>query len=117
MSQLEALALTLVVELAVALAFARGWGMAPRALGWLAAAVVAASLLTHPLAWWSNGALMPHLTFWPRAALIEVGVAVAETAVLGLAGVLSWRRAAVVAWVMNAVSFGLGVALQLAARA
>ena len=111
MTQLESMALTLAIEAVVALLLARRWKMPRAELAPLVVAVFAASLLTHPVAWWINDTLKPWLTYWPRIAVIEVVVVLAEATVLGLAAVVPWRRAFLLALLMNAVSYGTGLAI------
>lgn len=111
MTQLTALALTLAIELAIGAPLARALG--PR-LGWgrIVLAVVAVSLVSHPFAWAANTLwLRPLLPFAERAALIEVGVVLLETALLAVVLPLAAPRAALVAFFMNAASFGFGLVL------
>lgn len=112
MSQLEALAITLAVELAVVAVFAIGLRWWPRP-AWSRALLVAAaaSLLSHPWAWWLNTTGLRALPFAERAAVIELGVVAVESIIYALAAGLPWRRAIVVAFVANAASFGLGLLL------
>lgn len=110
MSQLEALGLTIAVELVVALALllATGW-IARGDVGRAALVVAAASLLSHPFAWLANTAWLRVLPFSTRAAIIEVTVAAIECVVIALGLRLTWRRAAVTAVAANATSFALGL--------
>ena len=112
MSQLEALALTLVVELAVVAAFAIGLRFWPRPAWPRALAIAAAaSLLSHPFAWWANTVALVTIPFHERAAIIELAVVGAEAILYAVAAGLSWPRAVVVALVANAASFGVGLVL------
>jgi hypothetical protein len=112
MSQLDALLRTLAIELPVALAclllLAR---VQLRALAWwrAPAVILAASLVTHPFAWHGNLALIGVLPFWPRVAVVELAVCVAEAAVLRFALGVRWPAAGLTATVMNAASFGFGL--------
>ncbi len=110
MPQLVALLVTLGLELAVALA-ARPelWRPVRLELARWVGLVAAASLLTHPFAWWVNGHL--ELPFWWRAGIIESGVVAAEAALFWRVGSLGWRRALATSFATNAVSFGVGLAL------
>ena len=112
MSQLEALAITLAIELAVVAVFAMLLRFWPRP-AWSRAFMVAAaaSLLSHPWAWWANTSALVMLPFFERALVIELGVVAAETMLYALVGGLSWWRAALVATVANAASFGIGLVL------
>lgn len=109
-TQPEALALTLALELPVVLGLGRLLSR-PDAPSWgrLLLAGLAASMLTHPLAWLANEQLAGALAFPPRAALIEIAVAAVEAAVLGWAVPLRAGIAAVVAVAANGASFGLGL--------
>ena len=112
MTQLEALALTLAIELAVVAVFAMLLRFWPRP-AWPRAFMVAAaaSLLSHPWAWWMNTSALVGMPFFERAMVIELGVVAAETMLYALVGGLSWWRALVVAAVANSVSFGLGLVI------
>lgn len=110
MTQLEAMAITFTLETLVAVCFAWGWKVKRSDYLPLLTAVIAASLLTHPIAWGINDALKPWFTYWQRIGVIELVVILAETVVLRLT-VLPWRRAALLSAVMNTVSWGLGLVL------
>jgi hypothetical protein len=112
MSQLEALALTLAIELAVVAAFAMLLRFWPRS-AWPRAFMVAAaaSLLSHPWAWWMNTSALVMLPFFERAVVIELAVVAAETMLYALVGGLPLWRALAVAAVANAASFGLGLVI------
>ena len=117
MTQLEALALTIGVELPVALAW---FGLArwlPRDAWWRGVlVVVAVSLMSHPLAWQANEAWLRTWSFWPRAAVIELGVVLVEAVVLAWGLTVPARRAAVVSAAMNAASFAVGLLVFYALR-
>ena len=76
MTQLDALLRTLALELPVGLACM--WLVARaelRVAGWRAPIVViAASLLTHPFAWWGNKSLVGAMEFWPRVTIVELSL-------------------------------------------
>jgi len=80
-----------------------------RELARWAVLVAAASLVTHPFAWWLNMHL--DLSFWLRAGIIESGVVVAEAAIFWRVGALSPRRALATSFATNATSFAVGLAL------
>ena len=111
MTQLDALLRTLAIESIVGLACL--WLLARAQLreqSWRALAVlVAASLLTHPFAWWGNQALLGVLELWPRYAIIELAVVAIETLVLHVALRVRWPIAAATSLLMNAASFGFGL--------
>jgi hypothetical protein len=109
-TQLDALLLTLMIEVAVALPLllATGW-MGGKDWWRTALVLVAASLLTHPFAWKAN---VTWLSAWPferRALVIELAVAAVETGVLAVGLRLSLLRALATAVPMNAASFILGL--------
>lgn len=105
--QLVAWALTLAIEVPLALAVARwqGWPWRRAALG-----ALAASLLTHPVAWSLTPYLPPddYLQGW---LLLEGAVTLVEALVLGLVLRLRAWQALALALVLNAASAGLGVLL------
>lgn len=114
MTQIQALLLTLGVEVPLVLVLAAGarWADDRAALGRLLVAAVAMSLVTHPFAWTANTSeALAGWGFGPRAALIEVSVALAETLILRGFGGLTLPRAALAAWSANAASFGFGLVL------
>jgi len=113
-TQGEALALTLAIEAPIVVAL--GWRVVDDKVRLLALSV-AASLCTHPFAWWSNQALIEWPFFTVRAPGIELGVVVVEAALFRLALFSSWRRAAATSFAANAVSFALGLIVYYAARA
>lgn len=120
MTQLHALTLTLGIEGAVGGLLLRAW-LGLRGRPWVRGLVVvlAASLLTHPLAWHANRVWLIGLGFPVRAAIIEGAVVLVEASILALAlrSTVDGRRArplAPWAWlvlslVMNGVSFGYGL--------
>ncbi len=108
MSQLEAMLLSLLVEVPLALGLAAllRWTRGAE-LGRLALVALSATLISHPFAWFAN----EHLTiYWPaRAAIIEVSVTLLEAALYAWLGRLGpWRGLAVSA-LANGGSFGIGL--------
>jgi hypothetical protein len=111
-TQLEALALTIGMELPVAFVWFRLAGWLPRDAWWRGVlVVVAVSLISHPLAWQANDRWLRAWSLWPRVTVIELAVIVVEAAILAWGLSLAARRALVVSASMNAASFGLGVVL------
>ena len=90
--QLAALCLTIAIELLVAMPW-RLTQLKGRTqwLRW-AGLIAAASLLTHPVAWWMNTQLAAHLPFWERASVIEALVVLGEAWRLARAGRGSERQ-------------------------
>ncbi|CAN0491934.1 unnamed protein product, partial [Laminaria digitata] len=79
MRQLLALAITLLVELPCAYFWRRGEIVEREEVSWRwPVLIMAASLLTHPFAWWFNEGVLAHLPFTQRAILIEGAVIVLE---------------------------------------
>ncbi|HWB80511.1 MAG TPA: hypothetical protein VG755_36355 [Nannocystaceae bacterium] len=111
MTQLDALLRTLTIEAVVGLlALAVLARTQLRDAGWRAPAVLmAASLLTHPFAWWGNRALLGVIELWPRYAIVELCVVAIETIVLQVALRIGWPIAAATSLLMNAASFGFGL--------
>jgi hypothetical protein len=111
LAQLDALARTLAIELPVGWLclwlFARN---ELRQAKWRAPVVLlAASLLTHPFAWWGNQSLLGVVEFWPRVAMVELAVVLVEATLLRVVLHLRWPGAALASLAMNAASFGLGL--------
>ena len=109
--QLAALCLTIAIELLVAMPW-RLTQLKGRTqwLRW-AGLIAAASLLTHPVAWWMNTQLAAHLPFWERASVIEALVVLGEAALYWKVGELGVWRALGVAASANMASFGFGLVL------
>lgn len=102
MNQAQALALTLACEVPLACGWLRGSPLARTAL-----TAVAASGLTHPLAWHVASRLSPAQY---RAGLwwIEAAVVLVEALVFRLALGLAWPRALAVSLAANALSMAVG---------
>jgi hypothetical protein len=114
MTQLEALILSLALEVPVAVGLAAGMGLrrgpaAHRGLGRVGVTGLAATLLTHPFAWTLLPGLEDILPLWARILLVEGGVAVVEGLMFARLAGMGWVRGQVVGWTANAVSFGAGV--------
>ena len=110
MGQLGALLLSLAIEVPAAVALARlaRW-LAPGQWRRLALTGVAATLLSHPFAWFGNRALAALLPFAPRAAVIESCVVLFEALLYWRLTPLALRRGLLVSLVANALSFGIGL--------
>lgn len=108
MTQLEALLLSLLIEVPVVLGVAVVGGWLPGERTRLAAIATAATLLTHPVVWNAWFVLQPHLGWTATAALLEGSAVVVEAGVYAGFG-LSPRRALLVSFVANATSFGIGL--------
>jgi len=107
-NQLQAFALTLVLEVLTAFTVADLVGL-PRGRR-LATAVILASCLTHPIVWFV-GEHVPAERWWPVMLGVEGSLPVVEGAVLWLGGLARFGRCVVVAGLMNGVSFGTGLLL------
>jgi len=109
-SQIEALLLTIAVEVPVGLAAALVMGPKPIVWSRMVVALLAVSLATHPIAWWLAG----EWRAWPfplRAAVIEACVVIVEAGLLWVAVPLAPGRAFAVAAAINLASFGVGYGL------
>ena len=120
MTQLQALLLTVAIEVpaVMALVWLLGSSWAPRLVRveyvsgqvTLVATAAAASLLTHPFAWWANTELLRgRLPFMERATVIELSVIGAEALLYAWLLGLEPGAALLVAAVANGLSFGLGL--------
>jgi len=107
MDQLSALAVSIAVEGAIAALLLARLGRAKVLRGIASAAV--ATLLTHPLAWWSIKALEPFAGYWTAVVSVEVLVCLAEAIAYRLLVPLSWPAAVVVSLVANAASTLVGL--------
>lgn len=101
MTQLEAMSLSILIEVPVALA------LGPRRLR-TALAGVAATLITHPVLWAAWFPLRAHLSWAATAALLEGAVVLVESVVYRVALGVSWPRALWMSAAANAASFGMG---------
>jgi hypothetical protein len=110
MTQAQALLLSLLIEVPVALALCAWWGPgAHRGLRRVALTGLAATLLTHPFAWALLPALHGHLPRYARWLLVEGGVAVIEGLLFWRLGGLHPYRGQLIGWAANALSFGVGL--------
>lgn len=111
MTQLQALLLSILLEVPVVVALARLLGV-DTPLRRLVLTACAATLLTHPFAWHGFRVLSGVFpSYWVKAGVIEGGVAVVE-------GLLYWRvagagfgRGQALGWASNAFSYGIGLLL------
>jgi hypothetical protein len=114
-SQLDALLRTLAIEAPVALvclwiATRRDPTRAP---WWrMVLVVVGCSLITHPLAWWTNRGLVDQFEFATRATIIEAAVVIVEAVILRGGLLVRWWIAIVTSFAMNMASFGFGLWLR-----
>ena len=112
MSQTEALLLSIVLEVPLALLIiwrvTRGDFDRRR----LVLIAVGVTLLTHPFAWELNQDLA-HVAMVPRMAFIECAVVFVEGLIYGHWGRLGWIRGFAVSAAANAFSFGVGLLLTM----
>jgi hypothetical protein len=111
MSQVFALALTLALEIPIVLALT--WRI-ERDHVRVVLIAAAASLLTHPFAWWANESLLDLPFYTVRAPLIEGAVVVAEGVLYRAVLCSTWPRALFVSALANTVSFALGLVVYYA---
>lgn len=110
MSQVFALLLTLLVEMPLAAGLGALMGKrGVKELGRMGAIALAATLVTHPLAWWTNRLLVLHASFAVRALLIELSVVLVEGLLFAWLARLGLLKGLVVAALTNGVSFGVGL--------
>lgn len=112
MSQLEALALSILIESAVAAFLCHRWGLGgPR--GWLLGIEAAAlgTVLTHPGVWHGVLWASPRVGYATAVAVAEVGAFLVEAVFYRALGSLSWRDGLRVSLAANAASFGFGLFL------
>ncbi len=102
MTQIQAMALSLGVEVPIALA------LGPRALR-TGLAGLAATLITHPVLWLAWFPLRERMPWLVTALALEGAVVAVETLVYRSALALPWRRALLISAVANAASFGVGL--------
>ncbi len=110
MNQVHALLLTLLVEVPLAAGLGALYGKrGAKELGRMGAIALAASLITHPWAWWANRLLLALLPFAGRALLIELGVVLVEGILFAWLAKLGLLRGLVIATLTNGASFGVGL--------
>ena len=111
MSQLEALLLSLLLEVPLVMLLARfALRARPVPAGRLLVVALAATLITHPFAWHGFGWMRPYLpAFWPRALIIEGAVAVVEGALYATFARQGALRGQLLGWSANAFSFLSGL--------
>jgi hypothetical protein len=110
MSQITALFVTLSIEVLAVLLVVWIWRVRV-GVSWAMVVLVAmaASLVTHPFAWYFNGALSGAWSFAIRATAIETFVVLAEMAIFAVFARMSWRVAFTVSFLANMSSFGAGL--------
>ncbi|MEC7948704.1 MAG: hypothetical protein VX265_14150 [Myxococcota bacterium] len=111
MNQSQALLVSLLLEvpLVLVIAVGLGWSRGRRSVSRLVLVSLAATLVTHPLAWMSFQALAPVAGYWPRVLLIEGGVALAEGWLYVRFAALGRRRGLLLGVLANAFSYGTGL--------
>lgn len=115
MSQLDALLRTIAIEVPIAIALL--WITTRRdpsraSMVRMVLVLVGCSLITHPLAWWSNRGLTDHMPFATRAAIIEAAVVIVEAVIIRGGLLVRWPIAIATSFVMNMASFGFGLWLR-----
>ena len=70
---------------------------------------IAASCLTHPIAWWANETIGRSLSRWARLGVIEVSVSVLEGLLYVFVLPMTIRRGLTLGFLANATSFGVGI--------
>ncbi len=72
---------------------------------------ICATVLTHPLVWWLNVFLAPHLSFVWRSILVEMGAIVIEAIVYRRSLQLTWQKAIGISSIANLLSFSCGLSI------
>lgn len=108
---MTALALTLAIEIPVVVALA--WRIENDRLR-LVLIAAAATLLTHPFAWWANETLVDWPFYTVRAPLIEGAVVVAEALLYRVVLFSTSKGALVASALANTLSFALGLVVYYA---
>ena len=107
MSQLNALLISIGMEVPVAMGLGLGFRWVRRS-DWakLLAVATCTTLLTHPFAWWGYRALRNglELSRWPAFALVEITVSLVEAAMYWRLAKISPGKALVLAFSVNAIS-------------
>lgn len=106
--QLEAWALTLVVEGIVAALLARPFGVKP--LGAAAAGVIG-SLFSHPIVWWLHFRLVDDVGYWGSFAIVESFAWASEAPFYRVLARAPWGRAILLSLIVNASSVLAGFAV------
>ncbi len=110
MTQVHALLLTLLVEVPLAAALGALYGKrSAKERGRMGTIALAGTLLTHPLAWWTNQLLLAQMPFAARALFIELGVVLVEGLLFSWLAKLGILRGLVMATLTNGASFGVGL--------
>ena len=107
MTQLEAMALTWVLEVPIALLVTRRRDLR------LIIVVCLCTMLTHPFVW-AVGTHVPREIWWPAIFVTEGVVGVVEGLLLWRLVPLGFQRALICGVLMNAFSFAVGLALSAA---
>jgi hypothetical protein len=94
--------------------FAFGGRKRGEAVWRIALVAAAASMVTHPIAWWANRSLVGTLGMTERYTLIELAVVVVEAVIYRGAIATRTVAAGVTSLVANAASFGFGLWRMLA---
>ena len=116
MTQYIALLLTLLFELSV-LGLWWGWTDRERSPWRYGMAGVAASCMTHPIAWWANETIGHSMSRWGRMGVVEALVMVCEGFIYWYVLPLPWRRGFALSFLANAFSFGAGLVIFMYLRA
>ena len=111
MTQLLALAITLALEVPIALLLGKRVFSLPISAWRLAAVAAATSLITHPVVWPLMTMWMARAPLWQRAVVGE-GLAVAVEALIYWKAVpMTGRQGFVTSLCANAFSYGLGLVI------
>lgn len=111
MNQLEAMALSAIVEAGVAYGIARRRGWAGRRPSHVALASAAATLITHPQLWAAALWAYEWFPFWPSVLALESLVVLIEGGLIAWIAALRIDRAMIVSLAANSASLLVGLAI------
>ena len=112
MTEIEALALSMLIEVPVAWLAARAAGWTGRGPGHVAAAAAVATAVTHPQLWAAALLLYPQAPYWLTLLGLEALVVLVEGLLIGWIAGLRIGQAMLISLLANSVSLlaGLGLA-------
>jgi len=108
MNQPEAMVVSILIEAPIVLLLSRLSSSKDSAV-LVGLVAVAATLITHPFAWWGNVAFSPLLSWIPRIAFIETGVFIVEGVVFAIGVGWSVRKGLLLSFLANLTSTLFGI--------
>ena len=111
MAEIEALALSVLIEMPVAWLAARAAGWTGRGSGHVAAAAAVATTVTHPQFWAAALLLYPHAPYWLAVLGLEALVVLIEGLLIAWIAGLRVGQATIISLLANASSLLAGLLL------